>query len=101
MTVGTKLFWYRIGGDRLSVKKMMGEHVPELAEQLYENFCGFTDRAAIEQGNGKQGLRKEYVGGYPVLMEAVGGEIRVYIKPKGSETRFWEVRPGQVSEEFF
>ena len=101
MTVGTKLFWYRIGGDRLSVKKMMGEHVPELAEQLYEKFCGFTDRAAIEQEGGKQGLRKEYVGGYPVLMEAVGGEIRVYIKPKGSETRFWEVRPGQVSEEFF
>ena len=53
------------------------------------------------QKQGKQGLRKEYAGGYPVLMEAVSGEIHVYVKPKGTETRFWGVEPGQRSEEFF
>lgn len=101
MASGTELFWYRIGSESTEVKKLMKNHVPDLADQLYVNFCEFTERAAVEQSMGKQGLRKEYVGGYPVLMEAIGGEIHVYIKPKGTESRFWEVKPGQVSEEFF
>lgn len=101
MASGTELFWYRIGTEPAEMKKLMENHVPDLADQLYMNFCGFAERAAVEQSQGKQGLRKEYVGGYPVLMEAIGGEIHVYVKPKGTETRFWEVKPGQVSEEFF
>ena len=113
MSAGTKLFWFRIdevGSGQVdsnqtqnltAVHNLMKEHVPELAEELYRSFEGFAHRATTEQARGKQGLRKEYVGGYPVLMEAVGGEVRVYVKPKGSETRFWGVEPGQVSEEFF
>lgn len=113
MSAGTKLFWCRInevGSGQVdsnqtqnltAVQDLMKEHVPELAEDLYRSFEGFAHRATPEQARGKQGLRKEYVGGYPVLMEAVGGEVRAYVKPKGSETRFWGVEPGQVSEEFF
>lgn len=113
MSAGTKLFWCRIdevGSGQVdsnqtqnltAVQNLMKEHVPELVEELYRSFEGFLHRATPEQARGKQGLRKEYVGGYPVLMEAVGGEIRAYVKPKGSETRFWGVEPGQVSEEFF
>lgn len=105
MTVGTTMFWYQLPltevGERNEIKWLMEEHWPELADQLYRNFEIFADKALICQAEGKQGLRKEYVGGYPVLMEAVGDEVRIYIKPKGSETRFWDVEPGQVSEEFF
>jgi len=113
MTAGTKLFWCQIDRQEgaisekdlafamREVEKLMHEWTPQLADPLYESFREFAGRAIIQQTQGKQGLRKEYVGCYPVLMEAVAGELRVYVKPKGSETRFWGVKPGQISEEFF
>ena len=72
-----------------------------MADQLFQSFQGFKARAEGQQALGKQGLRKEYICGYPVLMEAVSGQICIYIKPKGTETQYWEVTPGSVSEEFF
>ena len=71
------------------------------AEELYKSFEAFLMRAVPHQLQGKQGLRKEYIEGYPILMEAISGEIRVYVKPKGSETRFWGIEPGEIYEEFF
>ena len=125
MAEGTKLFWYRLPlgdgaretligeADLVKLETLMNEQLADLdrssgdpagqpmAETLCTSFRTFAEKALIHQEEGKQGLRKEYVNGYPVLMEAVGGEIRVYVKPKGSETRFWGVEPGQVFEEFF
>ena len=72
-----------------------------MADQLFRSFQEFRARAEVQQSLGKQGLRKEYICGYPVLMEAVSGQICIYIKPKGTETQYWEVTLGSVSEEFF
>ena len=117
MAAGTKMFWMTLETDPTNLRTLMAEHLSDLdpsgsmADNMCISFLGFVGRAKAQQvgekqagenqGLGKQGLRKEYVNGYPVLMEAVGGEIRVYVKPKGSETRFWGITPGQVSEEFF
>lgn len=112
MAEGTRMFWMTLETDPANLRTLMTEHLSDLdpsgsmADNMCISFSGFADRAKCQltgenQGLGKQGLRKEYVNGYPVLMEAVGGEIRVYVKPKGSETRFWGITPGQVSEEFF
>lgn len=112
MMEGTRMFWMTLETDPAKLRPLMEEHLSDLdpsgsmADNLCISFSGFVDRAKCQltgenQSLGKQGLRKEYVNGYPVLMEAVGGEIRVYVKPKGSETRFWGITPGQVSEEFF
>ncbi len=114
MVKGTRMFWYilpmgedeqrsssEIRENLSEVKELMKRYTPGLEEELYLSFLDFTEKALEYQKQGKQGLRKEYAGGYPVLMEAVSGEIHVYVKPKGTETRFWGVEPGQRSEEFF
>ena len=112
MTEGTRMFWMTLETDPANLRTLMAEHLRVLdpsgsmADNMCISFLGFVGRAKAQQVGEKQslrkqGLRKEYVNGYPVLMEAVDGEVRVYVKPKGSETRFWGVMPGQVSEEFF
>lgn len=112
MTEGTRMFWMTLETDPANLRTLMAEHLSDMdssgsmADNMHVSVSGFADRAKRQltgekQSLGKQGLRKEYVNGYPVLMEAVDGEVRVYVKPKGSETRFWGVTPGQVSEEFF
>ena len=117
MTEGTRMFWMTLETDPANLRTLMAERLSDLdpsgsmADNMCISFLGFVGRAKAQQVGekqagekqslGKQGLRKEYVNGYPVLMEALDGEVRVYVKPKGSETRFWGVTPGQVSEEFF
>lgn len=86
---------------REQTKKRGFKEAQALGEKLYQSFQGFRQRALLQGELGKQGLRKEYLCDYPVLMEALGGRIHIYVKPVGTETEYWEVTPGQVSEEFF
>lgn len=72
-----------------------------MADELFQSFERFQKRAAEKRREKKQGLRKEYICGYPVMMEAVGEKISIYIKPKGTETQYWEATPQKATEEFF
>lgn len=72
-----------------------------MADELFQSFERFQKRAAEKRQEKKQGLRKEYICGYPVMMEAVGEKISIYIKPKGTETQYWGATPQKATEEFF
>lgn len=72
-----------------------------MADELFQSFEEFRKRAAEKRQEKKQGLRKEYICGYPVMMEAVSEKINIYIKPKGTETQYWEATPQKAIEEFF
>lgn len=73
----------------------------EAADQLFQAFTDFADKARGQREKGKQGLRKQYIGQKPVLMDSVKGVVSVYVRPQGTETQYWEVKQGQIFEEFF
>lgn len=68
------------------------------ADELYEAFCEFADK---EYGNEKQGMRKQYFGDHPVLMERILTTLRIFIFPEGWNNRFWETPKGEIYEVFY
>jgi hypothetical protein len=61
----------------------------------------FVDFAAKPAGPGRQGIRKQYFGELPVLMERVNKTLRIFVFPAGYSNRTWDTLPGQVNEAFF
>lgn len=79
------------------IKEALVKNIPEHADAIFKNYNSFIKKLT----EGKQGLRKEYYGKIPVLMDCAGYRSEIMIKRPGKEGAFWEVKPGEVYEEFF
>ena len=71
---------------------------PVEAEELYRSFCDFADK---DYGKAQQGIRKQYVGDHPILIERLLTTVRIFIFPPGWTNRFFETEPGEIYESFF
>lgn len=77
---------------------LLKQYLPAQATAM-EN--AFVDFAAKPAGPGRQGIRKQYFGELPVLMERVNKTLRIFVFPAGYTNRTWDTLPGQINEAFF
>lgn len=80
------------------LRRLLLKHYPLEGENMYRAAAEFAAKPA---GPGKQGMRKQYFGEWPVLMERLDTTVRIFVLPVGYQNRFWETKPGEVNEEFF
>lgn len=100
---GTLTFTIRVsdgaaGNQWDELEMLLSNPLPDLALAMTKAFRSF---AAHEPGPTGQGIRKEYFGDYPVLMERIDDTIRLFVFPKSYSSRTWNTEPGQVNEVFF
>ncbi|MDD2215519.1 MAG: S-layer homology domain-containing protein [Eubacteriales bacterium] len=84
------------------------QHAEMLAKlkEKYPNEAEDIVKVAIEfgskpTGKNNMGLRKQYFGNYPVLMNHIGNDLYVSVLPIGYDSLTWETKPGQINEYFF
>lgn len=77
--------------------KVLNEYFPNEAKEMHKTLIKFASRSV--SGN-EQGIRKQYFGNYPVLMEHYPDTVGIYVYPIGYTNDYWKVKPGQVYEGF-
>ena len=77
---------------------LLKQYLPAQATAMENTFVEFAAKPA---GPGRQGIRKQYFGEFPVLMERVNTTLRIFVFPAGFTNRTWDTVPGQINEAFF
>jgi len=77
---------------------LLKQYLPEQGTAIESAFIDFSAKPA---GPGRQGIRKQYFGELPVLMERVSSTLRIFVFPAGYTSRTWDTVPGQINEAFF
>ncbi|NLY70965.1 MAG: S-layer homology domain-containing protein [Clostridiales bacterium] len=77
---------------------ILKQTIPNEADEL---FTAFIDFASKQVEGTTQGMRKQYFGDYPVLMERIWDTLRIFIFPVGHTNSTWDTEPGQINEFFF
>ena len=77
---------------------LLKQYLPAQATAMESTFVEFAAKPA---GPGRQGIRKQYFGEFPVLMERVNTTLRIFVFPAGFTNRTWDTVPGQINEAFF
>lgn len=100
---GTLTFTIPNYGTNLSAQQKqlydaLKQHRPNEADAIFNSVVEFSQKPL---GPSNQGMRKQYFGDYPVLIDHVGEVVRIYIYPIGSTSEYWETKPGEINEEFF
>lgn len=77
---------------------ILKQTIPNEADEL---FTAFIDFASKQVDGTTQGMRKQYFGDYPVLLERIQDTLRIFILPVGYTNSYWETEPGEINEVFF
>ncbi len=80
------------------LRLLLFEQEPLIGDEIYSALLDFEKKPL---GPGRQGMRKQYFGDVPVLMERLDDTLRIFILPAGYDNRFWQTRQGEINEEFF
>ncbi len=99
-TIDFRMFNYIENKAERHVKllELLKSYFPDEGVEMHKVLIEFASKPMEEN---QQAIRKQYFGVYPVLMERHGGIVGMYVFPIGYEKEYWNVRPGQVQEEFF
>lgn len=99
-TVDFRMFEYSYKTDERQAEllRVLEIYYPAQAEEIHKTLITF---AAKPMPDGKQGMRKQYFGDYPVLMEHMKDVVGLYVLPIGYTDYYYGIKPGQIYEEFF
>lgn len=91
---------YDAAPDRVAqeLESALRIHLPVLVDELMTAFRNFAPKPA---GSSGQGIRKQYVGDRPILMERILDTLRIFAFPAGYTNRTWNTKPGEINESFF
>ncbi len=74
------------------------EHCPNETNEIVKVAAEFS---AKPTGKSDMGIRKQYFGQYPVLMNRYGATLDISIFPIGYSDEYWDTEPGQIKEYLF
>ncbi|GAB1475769.1 hypothetical protein MASR2M70_06010 [Bacillota bacterium] len=99
-TVDFRMFEYsdRTAERQAELLRVLKVYYPGLAEEIHKTLITYAAKAIPD---GKGGMRKQYFGGRPVLMEHMEDVVGLYVLPVGPADPYWGLKPGQIIEEFF
>lgn len=100
-SVDFRMFEYsdRTAERQAELLRVLKNYYPEQADAIHKTLITFAAKPL--KNDKEQGLRKQYFGEYPVLMEHMADVVGLYVLPIGYTDYYWGVKPGQVFEEFF
>ncbi|HOA41948.1 MAG TPA: S-layer homology domain-containing protein [Bacillota bacterium] len=76
------------------LKQILRQRFPKEGEAIFDAFISFSK---MDSGGKDLGICKQYVMGYPVLINLIGDGYDIMVFPKDYQDEYWETEPGQVN----
>ncbi len=86
-----------LSAEKNQLESILIREFPQEGPAIFQAFVTFT---GMDSGGKTLGICKQYVMGYPVLINLLGEGYEIMVFPKDYEDEYWETRPGQVNVYF-